>query len=93
MKRKQFTIIACLTFFILTSSFAIAQRNPDREYYKLTIYHFKDSIQEEMIDTYLEYALLPALHRQTQPILIKKRNKAAGIFCLSAETLVKVEPG
>lgn len=64
MKKKKSSIIACLTFFILTADFAMAQRNPEREYYKLTIYHFKDSIQEQTIDTYLEYALLPALHRQ-----------------------------
>jgi len=64
MKRKQFTIIACLAFFMLVSSLGIAQRNPDREYYKLTVYHFKDAEQEQLLDAYLEHALLPALHRQ-----------------------------
>jgi len=31
--------------------------------YQLTVYHFKDSVQEKILDTYLEQALLPALHK------------------------------
>ncbi|MBL7740330.1 MAG: NIPSNAP family protein [Chitinophagaceae bacterium] len=38
-------------------------RKPVREFYQLTVYHFKDARQEKMLDHYLEHALLPALHR------------------------------
>ncbi len=31
--------------------------------YQLTVYQFKDSVQEKTLDTYLEQALLPALHQ------------------------------
>src|SRR4030095_135855 len=34
-----------------------------REYYQLTVYHFKDAAQEKVIDNYLQNALLPALHK------------------------------
>ncbi len=33
------------------------------EFYQIKIYHFKDSVQENTLDTYLKNALLPALHR------------------------------
>lgn len=33
-----------------------------REYYQLTVYHFKDAAQEAILDDYLERALMPALH-------------------------------
>jgi len=36
---------------------------PGREYYRLSIYHFKDIAQEKMLDQYFSGALLPALHR------------------------------
>jgi len=36
---------------------------PDRQYYTLSIYHFKDSVQEKALDHYFSDALLPALHR------------------------------
>jgi NIPSNAP len=36
---------------------------PVREYYTLSIYHFKDSVQEKALDHYFSDALLPALHR------------------------------
>ena len=34
-----------------------------REFYQLTVYHFKDASQEKVIDSYLQNALLPALHK------------------------------
>jgi len=40
--------------------------------YQLTVYHFKDSVQEKILDTYLEQALLPALH--------KLKYKQVGVF-------------
>ena len=39
---------------------------------QLTVYHFKDSVQEKILDTYLEQALLPALH--------KIKYKQVGVF-------------
>src|SRR5882672_2432213 len=36
---------------------------PERQYYTLNIYHFKDSVQEKALDRYFSDALLPALHR------------------------------
>src|SRR6187402_1906283 len=35
----------------------------EREFYQLTVYHFKDASQEKIIDNYLQNALLPALHK------------------------------
>ena len=35
----------------------------EREFYQLTVYHFKDAAQEKTIDNYLQNALLPALHK------------------------------
>ena len=35
----------------------------EREFYQLTVYHFSDASQEKTIDTYLQNALLPALHK------------------------------
>ena len=63
MTRKQITIAAVCVLTLLCST-AFAQRNQEREYYKLIVYHYKDTAQEEVLDSYLEYALLPALHRQ-----------------------------
>jgi NIPSNAP len=36
---------------------------PVRQYYRLSVYHFKDSQQEKMLDQYFSGTLLPALHR------------------------------
>ena len=36
---------------------------PVRQYYTLSIYHFKDTAQEKALDHYFSDALLPALHR------------------------------
>ena len=44
----------------------------DREFYQLTVYHFKDASQEKIIDNYLQNALLPALH--------KINSKNVGVF-------------
>jgi len=35
----------------------------EREFYQLTVYHFKDASQEKVIDNYLQNALMPALHK------------------------------
>ena len=36
------------------------------EVYEITVYHFKDSQQETTLDTYLQTAYLPAMHRQNK---------------------------
>jgi hypothetical protein len=38
-------------------------QQPGREFYEIRIYHYKDTIQEKRMDTHLQQALLPALHR------------------------------
>lgn len=35
----------------------------EREFYQLTVYHFKDASQEKVLDNYFQNALLPALHK------------------------------
>jgi len=40
-----------------------ANKKPMREFYQLTVYHFKSPEQEKVLDNYFQNALLPALHR------------------------------
>lgn len=67
---KFFVLIFLTSICIYGSSFQTPDKK--REYYQLTIYHFANAGQEQMIDTYLEKALLPALH--------KKMIHHAGVF-------------
>ena len=39
-----------------------AQSSKQREYYQITVYHFKDTTQQSIINDYLEHALVPTLH-------------------------------
>jgi hypothetical protein len=64
MKRKYFVLLALLGAVVFASNDAHAQKNSDREYYELKVYHFKDTTQERILNTYFQLALLPALHRQ-----------------------------
>ena len=60
-------------FFIIKTSFSLlfflpvisarAGHKPGKEFYQFTVYHYTTAVQEKMLDTYLEKALLPALHR------------------------------
>lgn len=63
---KQQIFIRSLILLILTSatqlSFVDAAK-PAREYYQLTVYHYSSFEQEKVIEQYLEYAYVPALHR------------------------------
>jgi hypothetical protein len=52
-----------LLSFLSQCSFSYARKNDSREYYEITVYHFKDAAQEKLIDNYLQNALLPALHK------------------------------
>jgi len=40
-----------------------AASKPKQQYYEIRIYHVKQSSQLERIDSYLEYAFIPAMHR------------------------------
>jgi hypothetical protein len=63
---KNYTVLFRLFIaLMLTQSvdLAYALGPPVRQYYKLSVYHFKDSTQETVLDHYFSGALLPALHR------------------------------
>lgn len=62
---KHFSVIFQLfiaTIVIPAGNFAYAG-GPVRQYYRLSVYHFKDTDQEKTLDQYFSGALLPALHR------------------------------
>jgi hypothetical protein len=66
MKNKPvmlFTKVFILLCFLLQCLFLYARKDNSREYYEITVYHFKDAAQEKLIDNYLQKALLPALHK------------------------------
>ena len=53
--------------------FSIAQKKqPPAEFYKINIYHFSTGAQQATIETFLQNAYLPALHRQ--------QIKSVGVF-------------
>src|SRR5689334_15482742 len=54
-----------------------------REYYQLTVYQFKDTMQERIIDEYLSMAYLPALH--------KRGIKSIGVFKPIANDTAKIK--
>ncbi|WP_255460195.1 NIPSNAP family protein [Lacibacter sediminis] len=64
MKKKinKFLLIASLLLFFVLQSGHAAEA-PAREYYQLTVYHYSSNEQEQVLDTYLQQALIPALHR------------------------------
>jgi hypothetical protein len=66
MKNKPLLLVGkafILLCFLFQCSFLYARKNNSREYYEITVYHFKDAAQEKIIDSYLQNALLPALHK------------------------------
>lgn len=54
--------IAVLLLFFMSAT-AKAADAPAREFYQLTVYHYTTVQQEQVLDNYLQQALLPALHR------------------------------
>lgn len=55
-----------LFFLIFILSFSVkmnAAGKPAKEYYQLTVYHYKTADQERILDNYFEKALIPALHK------------------------------
>ncbi len=65
MKNKRFFIIQILICVCYSLSFLSlsAQKEAAKSFYQISVYHYKDSIQENTIDDYLQNAWLPALHR------------------------------
>jgi NIPSNAP len=63
MRTKTFDLKKSLVLFfcLFQSLFVMAQK--DREYYEITVYHFKDASQEKVLDNYFQSALVPALHK------------------------------
>jgi len=49
--------------FLITLLSWDINKKPMREFYQLTVYHFKSAEQEKVLDNYFQNALLPALHR------------------------------
>lgn len=54
-----------LLMISLVLSFVIANAQPKttQSFYQISIYHYKDTMQEHVINNYLQDALLPSLHR------------------------------
>jgi hypothetical protein len=52
-----------LVFMSFTSSTVLAENSATPEFYEIKVYHFSNSGQEQLIDNYLQHALLPALHK------------------------------
>lgn len=64
MKNK----LPLFSFIFLLSAITILlswtnDKKKEREFYRLTVYHFTTAAQEKILDTYFQTALLPALHR------------------------------
>src|SRR5215831_13860484 len=62
---KKIFVLLLVILSLSGSAFVVAQTKQEkREYYQVSIYHFKTDSQKLKIDQYLEKALLPALHRR-----------------------------
>jgi hypothetical protein len=62
---RHFSIIIQLFITIIMTQVGnfVYAAGPARQYYRLSVYHYKDKEQEKMLDQYFSGALLPALHR------------------------------
>ncbi len=70
MKKKILFKILPLVF--LTAAWGLPPKKTAQEFYKLTVYQYSTVEQEQVLDAYLQNALLPALHRNNI--------KAVGVF-------------
>jgi hypothetical protein len=60
MNKNNAIILALLLFLCCISAFA---KDPQKEFYEIRIYHFKNDDQVKRVDDFLKNAYLPALHR------------------------------
>jgi hypothetical protein len=65
MNKKILMLATILSLIILLplASWTEAEKKNKREFYQLKIYHYNTMQQEQMLDDYLQNALLPALHK------------------------------
>lgn len=63
MRHVKVLIRLYITLLMLQAGNALYAAGPARQYYRLSVYHFKTSEQEKILDQYFSGALLPALHR------------------------------
>jgi len=63
MRFKPVYFVLIVLFFGIMFQSWTSPAKAEREFYQLTVYHFKEPSQEKMIDGYLQRALLPALHK------------------------------
>lgn len=65
MKKLFLSILIAVAMFSSVSMLLSWQSNKqkEREFYQLTVYHFSTTAQEKLLDNYFQNALLPALHR------------------------------
>ena len=63
-KILSYTLICC-SFLVAITCKAQTQKTKKNkaEYYRITVYHFAGKEQEQLLDEYLEKALLPGLHK------------------------------
>ena len=63
MKNHKVTFRLLILVILFQFANHVYASGPERQYDMLSIYHFKDSAQEKVLDHYFSDALLPALHR------------------------------
>lgn len=64
MKTNTVTLrILSLFFFLSLQTTLLMAQKDAREYYELKVYHFKDAVQEKVLDNYFQNAFIPALHK------------------------------
>lgn len=62
--RKQLLQPGILFALLLSCASSMSQpEKKERAFYQLTVYHYTNTDQEKILDSYLQNALLPALHR------------------------------
>lgn len=62
-KLYAYKLLLLLSFFFLADLKTFSRDGSKKEMYQLTVYHYSNAAQEEVLNTYLKNALLPALHR------------------------------
>lgn len=60
MKNNLLTIIIITLLSVSSSFVSIAQK---KEYYEIRVFHVKDKSQESLVESYIEKAMMPALHQ------------------------------